>query len=143
MKLRHSFHSLPRRSFLADLGMGFTGLSLGAMLNRDGIARAATGGWQPPDGKPHFPPKAKRVIWLFMIGGVSHVETFDPKPALTKYAGKTIEESPFRKDVLDSPFYRKNVMDFVGTPRALQNKLYPLQVGFRKRGECGTEVSDW
>ena len=49
-----------------------------------------------------------------MIGGTSQMESFDPKPALTKYAGKTIEESPFRKDVLDSPFYRKNVTDFAG-----------------------------
>src|SRR5260370_36717424 len=90
MTTRPTFHRLPRRSFLADLGMGFTGLSLGAMLNRDGIARAASAGWQPPDGKPHFPPKAKRVIWLFMIGGVSHVETFDPKPELTKVGGRRL-----------------------------------------------------
>ena len=64
-----------RRTFLADSGMGFTGLVLGAMLQRDGIARAATlPEWAPPDGKPHFPPKAKSVIWIFMLGGVSHVE---------------------------------------------------------------------
>ena len=60
---------LRRRGFLADMGMGFTGLALGSMLNGEGIARAATtaSGWVPPDGKPHFAPKAKRVIWLFMI----------------------------------------------------------------------------
>src|SRR5258708_33418331 len=87
MKPNRSLHSVPRRGFLADFGMGFTGLALGAMLNQNGVARAATGGWQPPDGKPHFTPKAKRVIWLFMIGGVSHMETFDPKPALNKYDG--------------------------------------------------------
>ena len=46
--------------------------------------------WALPDGKPHFQPKAKRVIWLFMLGGVSHVESFDPKPALNKYAGKQL-----------------------------------------------------
>ncbi len=90
------FSPIPRRGFLADFGMGFTGLALGAMLNSDGIARAATTGWQPPDGKPHFPPKAKRVIWLFMIGGVSHVETFDPKPALTKYGGLKLGDTPFK-----------------------------------------------
>lgn len=47
--------------------------------------------------------KAKSVIWLFMIGGTSHMETFDPKPMLTKYAGKTIEETSFAH-VLKSPY---------------------------------------
>jgi hypothetical protein len=72
-----------RRSFLAN---GFSGLALAAMLHRDGYASPAAG-WAPPDGKSHFAPKAKSVIWLFMNGGVSHLETFDPKPELTKYAG--------------------------------------------------------
>src|SRR5260370_8162774 len=76
---------LLRRNFLADLGMGFTGLSLGAILCGDGIVRATTPGWQPPDGKPHFPPKANRVIWLLMIGSVSPVETVDPKPTLPHF----------------------------------------------------------
>src|SRR5438128_2620409 len=88
-----------RRNFLADVGMGFTGLALGAMLARDGIVRGdAPPTWQPPDGKPHFAPKAKSVVWLFMNGGVSHLESFDPKPELTKYAGKSISETP-HKDV--------------------------------------------
>ena len=56
---------------------------------------------------------------LFFMGGVSHLESFDPKPALDKYAGKTIDESPFKKAVLESPYYRKNVRDLAGTPRAL------------------------
>lgn len=84
-----------RRVFLADCGMGFTGLVLGSMLQRDGILKAnAHAAWLPPDGKPHFAPKAKSVIWLFMLGGVSHVESFDPKPAINKYAGKSIDETP-------------------------------------------------
>src|SRR6478609_4830869 len=92
-----------RRVFLADCGMGFTGLVLGTMFQRDKIIRAGTHeGWAPPDGKPHFPPKAKNVIWIFLTGGVSHLESFDPKPALNKYAGMTIGETPY-KDVLDSP----------------------------------------
>src|SRR3954466_7890212 len=119
-----------RRSFLADCGLGFTGLALGAPLHRDGAARAADA---PPGGKPHLPPRAKSVIWLFMLGGTSHLESFDPKPALNKYAGKTINESPFAKAVLESPYYRKNVRDFAGGPRALMPKIYPLQVGYRKR----------
>src|SRR5215831_5659816 len=83
-----------RRAFLADLGMGFTGLVLGAMLHEDGVARAAAP--PAPGGRTHFPAKAKSVIWLFMNGGVSHLESFDPKPMLTKYAGKTIAETPFK-----------------------------------------------
>ena len=54
------------------------------MLARDPVVRAADaapGGWVPPDGRPHFPPRVKNVIWLFMIGGTSHMESFDPKPA--------------------------------------------------------------
>src|SRR5262245_22101249 len=80
-----------RRTFLADVRMGFTGLALGAMLFKDGVARAESPAkWTPPDGKPHFAPRAKSVIWLFMVGGASHMESFDPRPELNKYAGKTI-----------------------------------------------------
>ena len=77
--------SLSRRGFLADMGMGFTGLALGAMLARDeGVRAGAPAAWSPPDGRPHFAPKAKSVIWLFMVGGISHMESFDPKPELNK-----------------------------------------------------------
>ena len=79
------------------MGMGFTGLALGAMLQRDGVSRADSPlAWSPPNGRPHFTPKAKSVIWLFMNGGVSHLETFDPKPELDKYAGKSISETPYK-----------------------------------------------
>jgi len=132
---------LQRRSFLADMGMGFTGLALGAMLHRDGIARASD--VIPSDAVSRLAPKAKSVIWYFMLGGTSHLESFDPKPAVSDHAGKTIDESPFHSAVVDSEFYRKNVRDFAGTPREMMSKLYPLQIGYQKRGECGIEVSDW
>src|SRR5688500_6491641 len=108
-----SCRRFPRRAFLADLGMGFTGLVLGSMLHRDGVARAgetAPGSvaYRLPDGKPHFVPRAKNVIWIFMIGGTSQLESFDPKPALTKYAGKTIAETPY-KDVLTKTFNSENL----------------------------------
>ncbi len=128
-----------RRQFLADCGLGFTGLALGSLLQRDGAAASSS----PPSGQPHFTPKAKSVIWFFMNGGTSHLESFDHKPAINKYAGLTIEESPYKSTVLDSPFYRKNVRDFSGKPRALMASIYPLQVGYQKRGESGIEVSDW
>lgn len=135
----------PRRTFLADLGLGFTGLALGAILHRDhrGLAAAPTdSSWRPPDGSPHFAPKAKSVIWLFMNGGVSHMESFDPKPMLTKYAGKTIAETPFAdaQDPKKLAIERLVVPDGNGNQR---NTLYPLQVGFRKHGQSGIEVSDW
>jgi hypothetical protein len=131
-----------RRTFLADSGLGFTGLVLGSMLQGDGIARAATTqDWAAPDGKPHFPPKAKSVIWIFMLGGVSHVESFDPKPALTKYGGKTIGETPHAA-VLHSPLIQNRV-NATMEERKLMQTLLPLQVGYRKRGQCGVEISDW
>ena len=129
-----------RRTFLADVGMGFTGLALSAMLHDE--ARSTTPHTRP-DGRPHFAPKAKNVIWLFMLGGVSQMESFDPKPALNRYAGQTINASPFGSGVLNSPFYRRNVRDFAGTPRALMARLYPLQVGYRQRGQSGLAISDW
>lgn len=125
-----------RRQFLD----GFAALAAGALLHRDGYS--SEGKWSPPDGKPHFPPKAKNVIWLFMNGGLSHVESFDPKPMLTKYAGKTIQETPFA-DVQNPKrlaIERLVVPDGNGNQR---NTLYPLQVGFKKHGQSGIEVSDW
>src|SRR5829696_9366644 len=87
MHADHACRGSHRRAFLADLGMGFTGLALGAMLHDEKAARGAA----PPRARA----KAKSVIWLFMNGGVSHMESFDPKPELTKYAGKTIAETPY------------------------------------------------
>src|SRR6267378_5133110 len=125
-----------RRLFLAHSYRGFSGLALAAMLYRDG--RAAD-----PTGKPHFAPKIKSVIWLFMNGGVSHMETFDPKPMLTKYAGKTITETPF-KDVQNPEKLKLARVTVINDANGQQrNKLYPLQVGFRKFGQSGIELSDW
>lgn len=134
-------HRIHRRTFLSDLGMGFTGLALGAMLQRDGYA--SSGRWVPPDGRPHFTPRAKSVIWLFMNGGVSHLESFDPKPALNRYAGLSIAESPFR-NVQDPERLKLARVVVINDANGQQrNLLYPLQIGYRKRGQCGIEISDW
>ena len=130
----------PRRAFLADLGLGFTGLALGAMLARDGHGNDAA--WTPPDGRPHAAPRAKSVIWLFMNGGVSHLESFDPKPEINRFAGKTIAETPYA-DVQNPArlaLERAPVPDANGLQR---NVLFPLQVGFQKHGRSGIEISDW
>lgn len=133
-----------RRAFLADLGMGFVGLVLGAMLHRDGVVRAAgTDAWAPPDGKPHLPPTAKSVIWLFMNGGVSHLESFDPKPMLNKYAGKTIAETPYKDAQNPDKLKLARVVVVNDANGQQRSQLYPLQAGFQKRGQSGIEVSDF
>jgi hypothetical protein len=132
--------SSSRRTFLADLGLGFTGLALGAMLHRDGLARAAE-----PDGRPATAPKAKSVIWVFLSGGYSHLETFDPKPALTKYAGKTFAQTPF-PDPLKSPLHDQRSRSVVADSINVRDKyaiIYPTQVGFKKYGQSGIEVCGW
>lgn len=138
--LMNSF-ARPRRQFLSDLGTGFASLALGSMLQQDGFG--AKSGWVPPDGLTHFAPKAKSVIWLFMAGGVSQVETFDPKPELTKHGGKTIPDTPFAS-VLESPYIKNRIELVKGDANGkIYDKLYPLQIGYRKHGESGIEVSDW
>lgn len=132
-----------RRTFLADTGMGFTGLALGAMLFKDGVARADAGlvGDLAGDRGPHFRPKAKSVIWLFFCGGVSHVESFDPKPALNVHAGKSILDTPY-KDILDPQRVNKNLVG-VNPVHGDRKELMALNTGFRKHGQCGLEVGDW
>ena len=132
--------SLRRRRFLTEINRSFTGLAFGAMLAQEGAARASEHTvWQPPDGHPHFTPKAKSVVWLFMNGGVSHAESFDPKPEITKYAGKSISETPYADTQNPDRLKRREVAFNV----ELRQKLYPLQVGFRRYGDSGIEMSDW
>ena len=135
---------LSRRVFLSDMGMGFTGMALGAMLAQERVGRAeAPAVWQAPTGRPLFAPQAKSVIWLFMNGGVSQAESFDPKPELTRYAGMTINETPYR-DVQNPDKLKLARVTVINDANGQQrNKLYPLQVGFRKYGESGIELSDW
>ena len=98
MTIPQTSSSKPRRNFLSDMGMGFTGLALGSLLSRDGFARPVeTDVNAIADAAiSQFAPKAKSVVWYFMLGGTSHLESFDPKPAVDKYAGLTIDESPFK-----------------------------------------------
>jgi len=139
-----SHGGIHRRTFLSDMGMGFTGLALGAMLARDGVVRAETPtAWEPPNGQPHFTPKAKNVIWLFMNGGMSHMESFDPKPELTKYGGKSINETPYQETQNPEKLKLARVTVVNDANGQQRNKLYPLQVGHRKYGEAGIELSDW
>jgi len=128
---------LTRRRF----GFGLGAVAVPWLLAQEG--KAAGGGWSPPDGMPMHAARAKRVIWLFMRGGVSHMESFDPKPMLNRYAGKSIDETPYQS-VLD-PEKLKNVRVVVVNDANGQARhtIYPLQVGYRRYGQCGVEISDW
>jgi hypothetical protein len=114
---------LTRRDFLSRCGMGFGALALGSVLSEVLGPQAAASDLSPLQPKaPHFPARAKRVIHLFMNGGPSHIDTFDPKPELTKYHGKEI---PIK----------------LGTERKTGAALgSPFK--FRKYGQSGIEVSD-
>ena len=118
-----------RRAFLAQAGSGFGALALASLLADEG-ATAAGKTTTPPEGPrpPHFQPRVKRVIWLFMHGGPSHVDLFDPKPELEKYAGKPLPDSfgmvMTRRKVAENP---------------LLGPVKPL----RPRGQSGLEVSDF
>src|SRR5213595_1957823 len=88
-------YGLTRRHFLTRFGMGLGGIALAHLLGRSGAATAqpafaSHGGILPA---PHFPPKAKRVIYLFMAGGPSQLETFDYKPVLNQRNGENLPES--------------------------------------------------
>ncbi|MEO2046170.1 MAG: DUF1501 domain-containing protein [Pirellulales bacterium] len=135
-----------RRDFFSTAGLGLGKLGLGSvalssMINQE--AMAAVGDNSTPNGLSHFAPKAKNVIWLFMIGGASHLESFDPKPVLNQYAGKTFDKTPYG-NVLKSPFLEnERVVAFDPNNGFVRKTCYPLQVGFKQRGESGLEISNW
>ena len=79
-----------RRQFLGRFGMGLGGFALAEMLARDAAASSADHGIL---GQPHFPPKAKRIIFLFMSGGPSQLDLFDYKPLLNKRHGEQLPDS--------------------------------------------------
>ncbi len=133
-----------RRGFLGSFSLGFAGVALNAMLQRDAFSTENAGAASHlPTGEPHFAPKAKSVIWLFMRGGVSHMESFDPKPALTKYAGMKISETPFQSVQNPELLKRVRVVVVNDANGQQRNKLYPLQTEFRRYGQSGIEVSDF
>ncbi len=78
-----------------------------------------------------------------MIGGTSHLESFDPKPALNRYAGKTIAETPFADALKNKLTDNVRIVVPNDANGHIRQVLYPLQVGYRKRGQSGIEVSDW
>jgi hypothetical protein len=121
-----------RREFLWQVGGGFAGLALIDLLSRDGYfgqARAADAQQAPnplAPKPPHFAPRAKHAVFLFMNGAPSHVDTFDPKPALARFDG--------------SPYHGKEV-PVVGSNGRPVGHLMRSPFPFTKHGKSGLEIS--
>src|SRR5688500_8249948 len=91
--MKHGDLFVTRREMLSRCGMGMGSVALTALLGEVGQLQAAPSSQAVNPLAPKTPPlpaKAKRVVHLFLNGGVSHVDTFDPKPSLQKFAGKPI-----------------------------------------------------
>lgn len=82
-----------RRTFLSKLGVGVGSLALSTLLGRELAAKSPSGGYQGLPALPHHSPRIKRIIFLCMAGGPSHLETFDDKPQLAALHGKPMPES--------------------------------------------------
>src|SRR5437870_2218640 len=108
---------MTRRDYLRTMGTGF------GMLGFANLMQAATASAPLAPKAPHFTPKAKRVIFLFLNGGPSQVDTFDPKPMLAKYSHQPMPTGNLK------------------TERKTGN-LLPSPFTFRKYGESGIEVSE-
>ncbi|MDR3633133.1 MAG: DUF1501 domain-containing protein [Isosphaeraceae bacterium] len=113
-----------RRHFLLRSACGLGMIALGDLAARDGFA--ATPGSMLP--QPHFAPRAKRVIFIFMAGGPSHLDLFDPKPALRRLHGERVPES-FLQSLADPVI--KAGASVMASPRT-----------FTRYGDCGMEFSD-
>src|SRR5262245_17559094 len=84
---------LTRRWFFKECGIGLGSLALASLLDSKPLAASSQKAANPLAPKqPHFKPKAKRVIYLFMAGGPSQFETFDYKPSLVKYNGQSVPQ---------------------------------------------------
>lgn len=108
--------NLSRRDFVTKMGMGMGALGLGTLAHAESSSPLAA-------RAPHFAPKAKRVIHFFLNGGPSHVDTFDPKPMLAKYAGQPLPGEYLRTE-------RKT------------GAAFPSPFQFKKYGQSGLEISD-
>ena len=129
-----------RRDALTRCGTGLGMLALAGLCAEDGRGEPGRSPDPMAPRPPHFPGKAKRVVHLFMNGGPSQVDTFDPKPALNRYAGKSLAETPL-KDAFESPFVKENFRPFVeGNTRTFRKKIYQMQVGHRPRGHDARSV---
>jgi hypothetical protein len=127
-KLRHHWNVRTRREFFTQAGSGLAGLALSSMLAGDGYG-APLKSADPMEPKPtHHKPMAKSVIWLFMEGGPSHIDLFDPKPELEKLHGKPMPESFGRP------------ITAMGTAN---NTIMAPKRKWKQHGQSGLWISDW
>lgn len=118
-----------RRDFFRACSFGIGNMALAHLLMQDGYAVDLTRTDPLAPRAPHFPPTAKSVIMLFMEGGPSQLDLFDPKPELEKWNGKALPES-ITKDLQLA--FIKPTAAVMASPRV-----------FRPSGQCGTQLSDW
>lgn len=125
---------ITRRHFFRQTGFGLGALALSSLLDQNIFAQSeqkssASGSTSPMEPKPpHFAPRAKSVIYLFMAGGPSQLDLFDYKPKLEELNGQPIPES----------FTKGERFAFIkGTPRLLGSPH-----GFKRHGACGAEISE-
>ncbi len=117
-----------RREFLRSAGGGVGMMALQSLMMAADVAGAGSVSGSSGPLTPHFPPRARRMIWLFMHGGPSHVDLFDPKPELQRYAGKPVPAS----------------FGEVMTRRAVaKNPLLAPIKPYRPRGDSGLPISDF
>ena len=123
-----------RRQFLRQSAFGFGSMALSHLLGRDGGASAAETASKRENPlrakEPHFSSKAKSVIFIFLQGGLSQVDSFDPKPALAQWEGKLLPA-----DFGDG----KLLLAQINAPEA---QFMQTRRTFKKRGQSGTEISD-
>jgi hypothetical protein len=118
-----------RRVFLGRASQGLGALALGSILQPRLLQAAATRAVQGAVNPLHFPAKARRVIWLSMAGGPSHLETFDPKPKLVEMHGKPMPESFTRG---------KQIAQLQGQKLV----CYGPQLPFKRFGKAGVELCE-
>src|SRR5437899_4959205 len=123
-------HDEARRRFLYQSLTGVGGMALMNLLNQNDAFAAPRVDANPLAPKPpHHPAKAKSVIFLSMLGGVSQVDTFDPKPALAKFDNTVMDWS--KEKNTDQP-------NLFAKPRLILKSPFE----FKKYGQCGMDVSD-
>ena len=128
-----NFCGRTRREFLWQTGGGFAGVALAGLLGDDGflagqsVAADGQSAWQYPlaPKPPHFEPKAKNVIFLFMYGGPSHIDTYDYKPAMKGMDNKTVKVKTFGRG-----------------GHKEQGRIVEPRWNFKQYGDCGKWVSD-
>ena len=126
MPMKPGCSDMQRRTFLSRLGTGLSGIALANLLAEDGYAAAKRDPMAPRE--PHHKPKAKSVIWLFMEGGPSHIDLFDPKPKLNELHGQPMPAS-FGRPITAMGTGNNAIM---GSPRK-----------WKQYGQSGLWVSDW